>query len=226
MKKSMVLIITIFFITAISALILQNLNDSSNYLKEQNYKFSQAQMIATLQNVQKEVSLLITNYKDNISLIEGQVFPFVIKDISLNFSVNTYEKFDINSLKSNDQSDYSKMKDMFLDNQISDFHIFKEIYNEKRKEYELLEKDENNTLVNKYLINTNKQIDDIISTFIKRTYSNDILKIKQNFGFLSANENNSYYEVNMNINYQDNKTKAYYILNEKGGVEYFELSFK
>ncbi len=45
MKKSIVLLISLFFIAAVSLLIMKNLEDTDLYLSEQNSKFSKTQIM-------------------------------------------------------------------------------------------------------------------------------------------------------------------------------------
>ena len=73
-------------------------------------------------------------------------------------------------------------------------------------------------------IKDTKQINDIINLVIKETYTDKILKIKDKLGFLKRDE--KLYELFVKVNYLEDFAKAYYILNEKGEVKYFESSFK
>ena len=59
MKKSIVLLVSLFFITAISALIIKNLDDTDSYISEQNSKFSKTQIIFLINNIKDEVSSVI-----------------------------------------------------------------------------------------------------------------------------------------------------------------------
>ena len=123
------------------------------------------------------------------------------------------------------ESDIDKQKDLielFYDNNVFDYAYFSEIYNEKKEKYF---KEDN--------INSYKQIDDILQEFIKKTYSNNILKIKDRIGFFDFDQDKAendekydYYELIVKINFLKEFIKARYILNNEGKVENFELSFK
>ena len=82
-------------------------------------------------------------------------------------------------------------------------------------------------------INSYKQIDDILQDFMKKTYSNNILKIKNSIGFFDFDQDKAendekydYYELFVKIEFLKEFIKARYILNKSGKVENFELSFK
>ena len=229
MKKSIVLLVSLFFIAAISALIIKNLDDTDSYISEQNSKFSKTQILFLINNIKDEVSNVIvlnnTNEnteKDYIKPYYGIAFPLEIKSAKIVFKLVPYTKENINMLK---ESDIDKQKDLielFYDNNVFDYAYFSEIYNEKKEKYF---KEDN--------INSYKQIDDILQEFIKKTYSNNILKIKDRIGFFDFNQDKAendekydYYELIVKINFLKEFIKARYILNNEGKVENFELSFK
>ena len=229
MKKSIVLLVSLFFIAAISALIIKNLDDTDSYISEQNSKFSKTQILFLINNIKDEVSNVIvlnnTNEnteKDYIKPYYGIAFPLEIKSAKIVFKLVPYTKENINMLK---ESDIDKQKDLielFYDNNVFDYAYFSEIYNEKKEKYF---KEDN--------INSYKQIDDILQEFIKKTYSNNILKIKDRIGFFDFDQDKAendekydYYELIVKINFLKEFIKARYILNNEGKVENFELSFK
>lgn len=229
MKKSIVLLVSLFFIAAISALIIKNLDDTDSYISEQNSKFSKTQILFLINNIKDEISNVIvlnnTNEnteKDYIKPYYGIAFPLEIKSAKIVFKLVPYTKENINMLK---ESDIDKQKDLielFYDNNVFDYAYFSEIYNEKKEKYF---KEDN--------INSYKQIDDILQEFIKKTYSNNILKIKDRIGFFDFDQDKAendekydYYELIVKINFLKEFIKARYILNNEGKVENFELSFK
>lgn len=231
MKKSIVLLISLFFISAISVLILKNLEDTDSYISKQNSKFSKTQMLLLIDNVKEEVSKAIDASngddakKDYLSDYYGVNFPLKIKDIDIVFVLKPYQKENINLLKEIDAEKYKDMSDLFLDNNIYDFDYFKEIYNEKREKY-LKESDIQD-------INSYKQIDDIFDEFVKRTDTDSILILKDKIGFFEYNQDKAekdekydYYELMVKINFLKEFIKARYILNKEGKVEDFEFSFK
>lgn len=208
MKKSIVLLVSLFFIAALSILILKNLEDTNSYIDEQNSKFNKAQTIVLIKNLQTQVSDIFNKNQDKIdSIIETQLyeyFPIQIEKINMFFKILPYERTNINKLISEDKKEKEEIKKFFENN---------DIYNT-----EVLE-----TLLKGKNINSNKQVDDIINIFIKETYDNKILDVRSEIGFLSDEK---LYELFIKIDYIKEFVKAYYILNNKGEVKYFELSFK
>lgn len=232
MKKSIVLLISLFFITAISALILKNLDDTDSYISAQNSKFTKTQILLLIDNVRSEVSQAIlannsvensdTDYLSNYYNID---FPLKIEDINIVFKLTPYERENINLLKETEYEKYKDLEELFSDNSIPDFNIFMEIYNEKKEKY--LDQMKTNN------IESYKQIDDIINDFMKKTYSNKILIIKDKIGFFDfdqekakEDEKYDYYELIVKINYLKEFIIGRYIFNKEGKVENFELSFK
>lgn len=208
MKKSIVLLVSLFFIAALSILILKNLEDTNSYIDEQNSKFNKAQTIVLIKNLQTQISDIFNKNQDKIdSIIETQLyeyFPIQIEKINMFFKLLPYERININKLISEDKKEKEEIKKFFENN---------DIYNT-----EVLE-----TLLKNKIINSNKQVDDIINIFIKETYDNKILDVRSEIGFLSDEK---LYELFIKIDYIKEFVKAYYILNNKGEVKYFELSFK
>lgn len=208
MKKSIVLLVSLFFIAALSILILKNLEDTNSYIDEQNSKFNKAQTIVLIKNLQTQISDIFNKNQDKIdSIIETQLyeyFPIQIEKINMFFKLLPYERININKLTSEDKKEKEEIKKFFENN---------DIYNT-----EVLE-----TLLKNKIINSNKQVDDIINIFIRETYDNKILDVRSEIGFLSDEK---LYELFIKIDYIKEFVKAYYILNNKGEVKYFELSFK
>ena len=224
MKKSIVLLISLFFISALSILIIKNLEDTNLFLEEKNHKMSRIQVITSLKNIQTEISKIFKNNKDNIDDIitelNSEYIPINIKDVLISFTITQYDKVNINLLSNKDSKDYEELEKLFIEYQISSFDTFRYIYKTMENEYK------NTNLENKSFVKNNKQIDDIIDLVKKETYNNEILNIKNGLGFIEKNENEKLYELFVKVNYLNDFAKAYFILNEEGVVKYFESSFK
>ena len=206
MKKSIVLLVSLLFITAISALILKNLDDTNEYISEQNYKLNKAQLLMMVKNAQTEASKFIKKYPDDLPPLEG--IPFSIKDIDLQLSLVEYDKYDLNLLKEKDKKKYEHIQEFFWDNSVDGFENLQYLLKGAPK------------------LQNSKQVDDIITTFIEQTYSDSILKIKDRLGFLSSSNEGKLYELKIKVMYLKEILKGYYILDKEGKVKYFELSFK
>lgn len=206
MKKSIVLLVSLLFITAISALILKNLDDTNEYISEQNYKLNKAQLLMMVQNAQKEASKFIKKYPDDLPPLEN--IPFSIKDIDLQLSLVAYDKYDLNLLKEKDKKKYEDIQEFFWDNSVDGFENLQYLLKGSPK------------------LQNSKQVDDIITTFIEQTYSDNILNTKDKLGFISSLEDGRLFELKVKVLYLKEILKGYYILDKEGKVKYFELSFK
>lgn len=211
MKKGVVLLVTLLFITAISVLILKNLDDSNKFLENQNYIINNSQVLISIKNLQVEVAKLISKNKDNIDkALEDDFFKVPlnlnIENLNIDFTLKKYDKININDMNDKDSTTVEKL---FLKNDIFDYDSFKQVYKKKLQGSNLK-------------VTTTKQVDDIIKTFNKETQNQKIIQIKDKLGFLT---NKNLYELNLHISYFSSKAKAYYILNNEGEVKYFDISF-
>ncbi len=213
MKKSIVLLISLFFISALSALIIKNLDDTNSYIKEHNHQINRTQMIVSIKNLQNEISTIFKQHPDDIDDVldktKGNYIPIKIKELDILFLIQDYEKVDINTLSESDESKYKDMKTLFLNYDISNFETFKDSYIKKNIEFK-----------------NKKQVLDLIESFKIETYNDKITNIRNKIGFTKKDETSKLYELFIKINFLDEFAKAYYILDKNGGVKYFESSFK
>lgn len=211
MKKGIVLLITLFFITAISVLVLKNIDDTDTFLERQNYVLNNTQLLISIKNTQEQIETILAknekDYIENILGTEGISFPIVIHELTITSTLTNYDRVDVNIIKKEDSKIF---KELFDEYNIFDYGIFEDIYNLKLQTKDTNEKS----------IDTNKQLDDIINDFIIKTENHQIEKIRKKIGFI----NNAKYELNIDAQYLGTNTKAYYILNEKGEVLYFDIS--
>lgn len=165
-KKSIILLITLFFISTISILILQNLKDTSTYLDSIEYENSLVQLQISIENINEEVPKYLKKNKENIEdmLEEKQVIPFSFGNIDILLNVQEYEsaEFNINNLTTQDT-----MSEEFTNN-VNYKYDFLQIVDEYKKD-------------NNYT--TNSQIKQTINEYIKLTKDKDILNIDDKFGY-------------------------------------------
>lgn len=212
MKKGVVLLLTLFFIMAISVLILKNIDDTDTFITKQNYRLNNTQILIAIKNTKNEVIKLLQKNKDYIDKdLEKESLQndisLNIKNLKIDFRISKYDKIDINETKIETSI---VMQELFSDNNIFDYELFKDVYFEK-----LNDKERN--------VETSKQVDDIINTFIIKNNSNNILKIKDQIGFLKSK---NLYLLDIKVSFNDSKAFAYYILENSGKVQYFDISFK
>lgn len=222
MKKSIVLLISLFFISALSILIIKSLEDTNLFLKEKNHKINRIQVLTSIKNIQMEISKIFKNNSEDIDDIiaelNSEYIPINVKDTLISFTITKYDKIDINLLSNKDSEKYKEVINLFSDYGINDFDSFRYVFKTFEDKYK------NKDSIS--FINNNKQINDIIKIFINETYNDKILTIKDKFGFLEKENDEKLYELFVKVNYLDDFAKAYYILNEKGVIKYFESSFK
>lgn len=212
MKKSIALLISLFFIGALSALILQNLKDTQNYVLEQNSKISKLQVISLIDNTYKEIAKIVKLYGSNEefsqSLEHFSIPPFLIQDAKLFPKLSKYEKKDLNIFKSGTPQEKLKLKEFLYDNDI--FNV------------EILESEVKNL---EGSISNSKQFDYIIENYVKKSYDNNIYNIQDKIGFIKTTDK-KFYELNVKIEYLKQFIKAYYILDDKGVIQHFEFNIK
>ena len=229
MKRSIVLLISLFFIAAVSLLIMKNLEDTDLYLSEQNSKFSKTQIMFLLDNTREQIESKLKTIGGNTELSEdkqrevlkdyvGVNFPILIEDARIVMRLEEYDKCDINLLK-NDKNEENFKKFLSDKNIYIDITKLKEIYDNRT-------------------IDNSKKFDSILEKFEKESYKSDIIKIKDYISFYSDSnkeqcltKNNkektiNLYELFVEVEYLKQFAKAYYILDKSGGVKYFEYSFK
>jgi hypothetical protein len=190
-KKSIVLLITISFIATISILILKNLQDTDKFLNELSYDSSLSQIQITIDNVRKEIPGFLKKNKDNIDEIleNTEVLPFTFGniDILLNIENYTLPQFNINELNTSTTSS-------------------EDFINNVNYQYDFLELvDKNKPYTNK------KQIKQTIQEYIKLTKDKDILKIKDDFTYIKANEQVQLIKCDYTIKVDDLTCKVYFI---------------
>lgn len=218
MKKSIVLLISLFFIAAVSLLIIQNLKDTDSYLSEQNSKFAKTQIMFLINNTKDEISKTLSqNQGNDISSYLDVDYPLVVKDALITIRVEKYDKYDINLLNKKDEKDYENLKKFLEKNGVYDVENFKYLM-------------QNNGNIKNY-----KQRDELLNDFAIQLYDKRILDLKDYLGFIKFDKKEDekkedkeivFFELFVKVDYLKQFAKAYYILNKNGGVEYFELSFK
>lgn len=210
MKKGIILLTTLLFIAVLSILVIDNLNKTDKYLKNQNYKLSTTQVLISISDIQKQFTKLVQENKSLIDeqLAEGSVeIPFYLHDIDMKIILSIYDKKNINYIA--DVSKQIEIKKFLELNGIYDYSVLEEVYKEKT------------TLVRNNIVSSDKQLDVIMNIFSKRVYSKDILTIQDQFGFSSS----ARYQLDIEIEYNDIKAEGKYYLNENGKVEYFNVDF-
>jgi hypothetical protein len=179
--KSIILLITLFFVSSISILILKNLSDSDKFLKVVQTSSSLTQTNLTVINIQNEILKLFKKEQNNLD----KLFKFLPETLPLNFE-NINIKIDTNQI---DPKNYYNLNDKLLKTKID--NEFKKNIN-YMYDFFSLSKDKN--------ISSFKQIDYIINEYIDITTDKDILNIKDKFIYFDTNDtNNTYVSCNYDL---------------------------
>ena len=232
MKKSIVLLISLFFIAAVSLLIMKNLEDTDLYLSEQNSKFSKTQIMFLLDNTREEIKGILASIVKDVDEDKqrevlkdyvGVNFPILMEDARIIMRLEEYDKYNINLLKESkdknaDEEKYKYFKEFLARENIYDFERLQDIYSENNQ------------------VKNSKQLDFILEKFEKESYNSDISKVRDYIGFQEYDKKEitqsdkekeiKFYELFVEVEYLKQFAKAYYILDKSGGVKYFEYSFK
>ncbi len=198
-KKGIILLITLFFISAISVLILQNLDDTNKYIDESNSQNTISQIQITIQNIIDEVPKYLKG-KSNDELdkiIENTEngIPFPIGNIDIILSINEVEipLFNVNKLTP------ELMNSNEFVESINNGYDFKKIVDSHMEN--------NNTYTNQ------KQIDQIMDEYIKLTRDERALGFKENFTFIERNNKTRFFKCDCTITIDNTSTKISFVFN-------------
>ncbi len=219
MKKSIILLSTLFFISTILVFILDNMKDTNNLLKESNIDFINTQAIISINNYKDEIGKLLIKHKN---IVEKQLplsIPLNIENISVLVNLKSYDRiYDINTIinKKGNQD----IKEFFSLNNI-DYDSF---------EYFL--RNYMNSMYKVTKVTNFKQINKIIKAYTKSVDNNEIQNIQDSLGFTKYTEKSNLILCNLDIKIS-NKTfisEFVYDLNtikeSDIKVKDFELTFK
>jgi len=123
---------TLFFILSISILILKNLSDTSNYVIEQNSKFSKIQMLYYVNNTKKEILRALKDMKTQEGLNQylNIDFPLFLEDTKIVIRLSAYDKYNINLLKNEKEDSYIHFSNYLKSIGIYDIYTLKSIYSD------------------------------------------------------------------------------------------------
>lgn len=212
MKKGIVLLISLFFIAAISILILVNMKDTEGYINENNSKFNKTQLLFLIKNLQNSISERLASVKEKEEMKEYisrnflDYIPLNIENIYIMFTLKVYEKLDINKLITGNDEEKSEIESELISSDVFDISVLSELLKNTN-------------------VNSRKKFDDILYKYEKYTKNRSIYNISEKIGFIEVKENNLY-EITIKIKNLGELVVANYILDENGKVEHFEISFK
>jgi hypothetical protein len=213
-KRAIVLLITLFFISAISILILKNLNDSEQFIQEVSCDTTLTQLKLTSTNIQDEIVNLINKNKNNIdSILEitSSGIPFGYGNINLSLIL---EQYFIPECYLNDINYTNNVNKQCGD----------DIANEILYPYDFV------TILSKYKpISNQQQIDYFIRDYQYQTKDDEINDIKEQFGFIKQDINETIYlKCSYNIVVQNSDASSNFIFKLDGNntVVSFDFSLR
>ncbi|MEA2050796.1 MAG: hypothetical protein U9O56_08710 [Campylobacterota bacterium] len=191
-QKGIALLITLFFISSISLIILKNLSDSEQFIDQSSLNSSLTQLKLTKNNIEEEVLGLTSKYNDNIDeLIEVASIgiPFEYGDINISIMLDNYFQNGCLLSKINTQEDLLNLCGETIVENISYSYDFIELL----KKYNI-----NNPIKNK------KQLEFFLDEYINETKDDKIVLVKDSFNYekFDYNESVSYIQCIYNINHQ------------------------
>jgi len=194
MKKGIVLLITLFFISSISLLILQNLDDSEEFIKNASYDSTLTQLKLTSKNVQDEIINLISKNKDNIDEIlevSSSGIPLNYGYVDINITLEPYdiEKCYLNDI--NNINDINNKCNVEIIDNISYPYDFINILKKYKKQ-----------------LSNKQQVDYFINDYKYQTKDANIDKVKEEFGYIKQDGNTTNNYLKCNYNVVVNGTKA------------------
>jgi len=216
--KGVALLITLFFISAISLIILKNLDDSNSFMDEVEFDTALTQLKITNANVQDEVIPLMKKYYvdndtiDEILKITSDGIPFDYGNITLFLSV---DEFHYPSCGLKGINTMKKLAEACEDS----------IVDKISYPYEFID------IIKKYDMVNQEQVDWVIDKYLIETKDPNFKKIKNKFGYLSSeDQNGTFFKCKYNIKVNGLNAECSFIFNvEKDNskaIEEFKLSFK
>jgi len=200
-KKSIVLLITMLFISGISLLILDNLKDNDKFINTTKTTPNLVQINVSIKNINHEIKQTINNIDENsLDIVLDNVpsiIPYgdiLISNIEL-YSLDLTNKYDINKNYTKTDIDYP---------------------------YDLYEISKKNIVYN------NRQKDKLIEQYIKITKDDKILNIKDDFlvNYEEYNKTKRYIIFNYDLKVENITTHIDYTFEYKGIDKYFDFYFK
>jgi len=182
MKKSIVLLITLLFISILSVLILKNMDDSQKLIKSASFDKSISQVLVTIENINEEIPRFLQKNKDNIDdiLAQTSVLPFNFNNVNILLNISEYspKEFNLNHLPKDIRSNSD-----FLNNVGFSYEFFQ--------------------IVNNHKYTNQREVDQVIDQYIYQTNDTNILNIKDKFGFIDDKNVSTLIECDYSINVDD-----------------------
>jgi hypothetical protein len=214
-KKGVILLITLFFIMAITAIIVKNLQDTEEFIDEVAVNSSLSQLNITINNVNSEIMRVVKkindegNLEDILSSLE--TIPLNYGNVKVLINLEEYTNDGKYNLYDANASFIYKL-DRFSDDQMFTQNVIDKY-----------------TLENMFMKQkpTNKrQIDFVIDNYIKETRDDVIVNVKENFVYHTMDTNSTYINCKYKIDINNIKSDVNMIFAIGGKVVDMDVTFK
>lgn len=204
MKKSIILLVTLLFITAISFFIVKNIDLTDKVIMEGNSNTNLAQLQVSIKNINKEV-IDFLNKQDNLSeifeLIPEQL-PLSFGDINAHVQMSLFDPSEYYVLDKNITKSINQFDMVY----VSDPYSFEEIISEHN-------------------ITNQQQVDYVIDKYINYVNDDSIMEIKDKFIYKKfpklndQNETIDYVKLDYIIHLNNLQSKVHMIINVQNKKE-------
>lgn len=211
-KKGIVLLITLFFISAISLLILENLNDSEKFINETSYDMKLQQLKISNKNIQNEIIDMLNNNFEKGIVEYTQPIALSFQGISIIINIEYLEDTSCNINK-------------LITNKMLLTLCGEEVYSNISNKDKFIEN------LKQFTINGNishqQQLDYFLEQYQKSTNDQKINSIKDSFGYIVKEEESTFVKCTYDIFLDDSTfANSYFIFNvEEANIEssYYRL---
>jgi len=219
MKKGIALITSLFFISMISLLILENIDYTELIHKENNADVINTQMLISIMDIERDIAKQLKKIKTN----ELNTWLDKYSKIQVPFDNHTNVKIHFNKLENiysiNDigkgKSIEKNLEDFFLEADVN-YYAFSSFVKDYMKDIGMR-------------VTNSKQVNKIINDYKKSTRYEDIIKIENKLDFFNVTENDFFILCKIEFNIEGKKVETQFVYdknNEKIKGETFEVIFK
>lgn len=213
-KKGVVLLITLFFIMAITAIIAKNLKSTDEFIDEVAISSSLTQLHFTIENVNNQIAQIIKQINDKGILDEIlsslDTIPLNYGNVKILLDMEQYDATSYYNL--NDVNLSKKTDELFQQNVLSQYDFFEVYLKKYKKEY--------GEFKNK------RQISYFIEEYQKNTKDDTIFNIKDKFTHIHSDLNTTYISCDYLIDVQNIKSQVNMVFTADGKVVNMDISFK
>lgn len=227
MKKSIVLLVSLFFIGIISLLIFNNVKNVDLLISNSNDDLKNTQVLITVNNYKNEIGNYLYKNKENIdSILDSEFFsndiPLNINELNVSVNIKKYKDIqNINLLFEKDANKKAIIENFFLSNSV-EFDSF----NSFVFDYLVFLSNEEKSIKNK------NQLNKLIDEYIKTVNNEDINNIRDRLGTIEITEDSNFVICNLDIRYDGKFINSNFIYDlnsfkdNRVEVKDFEYTFK